>query len=65
MSENDLDRRFMAALRAEYLSDQEMENLLLAPKTLRLFRLIVTDMKVFSDVAKDKIKEEAEKAGKT
>jgi hypothetical protein len=63
MENNDLDHRFMARLRAEGLTDQEIRILLLAPDTLKLFHFMVTEMQVYSEHAKPHVLEQADLAG--
>lgn len=57
MNSSELDREFMARLRAKGLTDEVIENLILAKPELNIFTMLARDMKVFSDSLEERVKE--------
>lgn len=57
MNSSELDRQFMAKLRAKGLTDKMIENLILAKPELNIFTMLARDMKVFSDSLEERGKE--------
>ncbi len=65
MDSRELDRKFMAKLRAKGLTDQDIRYLLLAPEKLKAINQVVTGIQVLSDDAKPYVLEEADLAGRS